>query len=618
MAIYKNKDIETNINERGAELGNINVNFYTEDNGTASIRIKIKNQQGVPINFNNTDILPRLDIYAQDGSIFTNEPVDIVLPEQGLIQYKVSDYVIRHEGKMDCKLFLENGTESVHVANFYFVIKDSGITGAIGKEIRVEVLEDMVRNVMTENAMGLLDDTYKEKLDNDLKDYLVENKEVFQGVQGDIGPRGIQGVRGRDAEKAPVLPIIVNTPSLFNWKNHPLKDRIISDGKGEFDVRFDVSQYKLTGGKSYYIDAINGNNANDGLTLTKAIKDVRVVAPKLNDNDTLYFSKGDYLRNNGVLFPAGFNKSINMIALDDDVNLIAADEPNWIKTTSTENVYEVTRSAVKRVINLNNIFENTPQEFKLVNSIEQVNETPYSFYTDNVKVYINCNGVPNKRIIPLLETSLLNITNPSGNFYIENINFYGGQRPLRFVLNNSNNVFLYKVNMQFACQISGNGLEIVGGNTIISQKCIANNNQMDGFNYHIGADGSKPNMIEIDCIGLDNGYEKGTAGDKSNNGSTLHDGLKGIRVNGIYGRNDGGNVADVNEGTQSWNLGCVEFESYQNRGYQASDGSQMFLDSCIGYGSANSIHSTYQSNKIYIRMGQYQNKLISAGEEIKY
>lgn len=151
MAIYKNKDIVTNINERGVELGNINVNFYTEDNGTASIRIKIRNQQGVPINFNNTDMQPRLDLYAKDGSIFTNESVDIVLPEQGLIQYKVPDYVIRHEGKMDCKLFLENGTESVHVANFYFVIKDSGVTGAVGKEIRIEVLEDMVGKVMLDN-----------------------------------------------------------------------------------------------------------------------------------------------------------------------------------------------------------------------------------------------------------------------------------------------------------------------------------------------------------------------------------------------------------------------------------------------------------------------------------
>src|SRR5699024_7128707 len=180
MAIYKNKDITTNINERGVDLGDINVNFYTEDNGTASIRIKIKNQQGMPINFNNTDMLPRLDLYDKDGSIFTNEPVAIVFPEQGLIQYKLSDYVIKHEGKIDCKLFLDNGTESVHVANFYFVIKDSGVTGAIGKEIKVDILQDMVRDVMSENAMGLLDDEYKDKINQDVVEYISSNPELYK------------------------------------------------------------------------------------------------------------------------------------------------------------------------------------------------------------------------------------------------------------------------------------------------------------------------------------------------------------------------------------------------------------------------------------------------------
>ena len=196
MAIYKNKDIQANINERGVELGNINVNFYTEDNGTASIRIKIRNQQGIPINFNNTDMQPRLDLYAKDGSIFTNEPVDIILPEQGLIQYKVPDYVIRHEGKMDCKLFLENGTESVHVANFYFVIKDSGVTGSVGKEIKVDILQDMVRNVMVESAMGLLDDEYKDKINQDVVEYISSNPDKYKGPKGDKGEQGPQGPRG--------------------------------------------------------------------------------------------------------------------------------------------------------------------------------------------------------------------------------------------------------------------------------------------------------------------------------------------------------------------------------------------------------------------------------------
>src|SRR5699024_11928837 len=52
---------------------------------------------------------------------------------------------------MDCKLFLVNKNESVHVANFYFIIKDSGITGAIGKEIHLDILDDKVKKVILDN-----------------------------------------------------------------------------------------------------------------------------------------------------------------------------------------------------------------------------------------------------------------------------------------------------------------------------------------------------------------------------------------------------------------------------------------------------------------------------------
>src|SRR5699024_656318 len=105
----------------------------------------------------------------------------------------------RHEGKIDCKLFLDNGTESVHVANFYFVIKDSGITGTIGKEIKVDILQDMVRDVMSENAMGLLDDEYKDKINQDVVEYISSNPDKYKGPKGDkgeIGPQGQRGLKG--------------------------------------------------------------------------------------------------------------------------------------------------------------------------------------------------------------------------------------------------------------------------------------------------------------------------------------------------------------------------------------------------------------------------------------
>src|SRR5699024_9323365 len=84
----------------------------------------------------------------------------------------------------------------VHVANFYFVIKDSGITGTIGKEIKVDILQDMVRDVMSENAMGLLDDEYKDKINQDVVEYISSNTELYKGPKGDKGDQGPQGSCG--------------------------------------------------------------------------------------------------------------------------------------------------------------------------------------------------------------------------------------------------------------------------------------------------------------------------------------------------------------------------------------------------------------------------------------
>lgn len=151
MTIFKNKDVQANINNKSVDLGNIGANFYTEDDNTSSIRINI-NWNGQPVNLNTIDMKPRLDLFLQDKSIFLNEPVDIVLPESGLIQYIIPTKIIKHIGKVDAKLFLESKERSVHVANFNFNILDSGIEGAISKEIKVELLEDMVEKVILNNV----------------------------------------------------------------------------------------------------------------------------------------------------------------------------------------------------------------------------------------------------------------------------------------------------------------------------------------------------------------------------------------------------------------------------------------------------------------------------------
>ena len=183
MTINKNTDLEFSLQQK-TEKGGVYTNFYTGDKGSASIRIRLSSNESY-LDLTKIDLKPVLFLFHEDGSIFEIRDFINVMPDKGLIQYNLSDNVIAHAGKVKAKLFLKNTKQSVHVANFTFDIKDSGIEGAVEKEISVNILEDMVRNVMTDNAMGLLDDEYKQKLDGDLKGYLVENKEMFKGERGE-------------------------------------------------------------------------------------------------------------------------------------------------------------------------------------------------------------------------------------------------------------------------------------------------------------------------------------------------------------------------------------------------------------------------------------------------
>ncbi|WP_282579063.1 BppU family phage baseplate upper protein [Mammaliicoccus sciuri] len=200
MAIYKNKDIEVNINEQGAEYGNIGANFYTEDKSTTSVRIKVKHHNQ-PLNLDKTNLRPKLDLFLSDGSIFIDEKLETVIGTEGLIQYKVSDQVIKHVGKVDAKLFLVNETISIHVANFNFNINDSGITEKVDKEITVNLVDDSVRRIIQENAIELLGEGFKDEVSIELQNYVTSNTELFKGPKGDNGEQGLRGIQGPKGDK---------------------------------------------------------------------------------------------------------------------------------------------------------------------------------------------------------------------------------------------------------------------------------------------------------------------------------------------------------------------------------------------------------------------------------
>ena len=178
MAIYKNKDIITNIESEKLSINNPDTYFYTEDKGSVALRIFI-NHRNTAFNLDNTNLTPVLDLFHTDGSIWLDEPLEVIMSDKGLLQYNIPDNVISHAGQIKAKLFLRNTEQSVHVANFTFDIRDSGIEGAIEKEISVNLVDDAVRRIIEANP-----DSFKGKDadPNDVKDLLIPYTEdrVFE------------------------------------------------------------------------------------------------------------------------------------------------------------------------------------------------------------------------------------------------------------------------------------------------------------------------------------------------------------------------------------------------------------------------------------------------------
>ncbi|MEY8599889.1 BppU family phage baseplate upper protein [Staphylococcus shinii] len=183
MRIYKNKDITTNIDTEKMSINNSDTYFYTEDKGSAALRIFI-NHRNTAFNLDNTNLKPVLDLFHTDGSIWLDEPLEVIMSDKGILQYNIPNNVIAHAGQIKAKLFLRNAEQSVHVANFTFDIKDSGIEGAVAKEISVNIVDDAVRRIVKENAIEILSDEYKEKINQDVVGYIASNPDKYKGKDG--------------------------------------------------------------------------------------------------------------------------------------------------------------------------------------------------------------------------------------------------------------------------------------------------------------------------------------------------------------------------------------------------------------------------------------------------
>ena len=189
MRVWKNQDYILETNNSNVKTGKEPSKFYTEDKNSASIRLFV-NWHDKPVDFSNTNLKPVLDLFHSDGSIWLDEELNIVIAEEGIVQYKIPENVITHAGTIKAKLFLKDDKQSVHVANFSFNITSSGVEGAISKEININLVEDTVKKIMNESPELFKGEKGDKLTFNDL------TPEEKEGLKGDPGIQGEQGEKG--------------------------------------------------------------------------------------------------------------------------------------------------------------------------------------------------------------------------------------------------------------------------------------------------------------------------------------------------------------------------------------------------------------------------------------
>lgn len=406
----------------------------------------------------------------------------------------------------------------------------------------------------------------------------------------------------------------IDAPVGYKWRNHPLKDKLFYNEKEDefivtdFDMtEFDPHKYNENA-VTYYVDPINGNNSNDGLTKETALRDGYSAITKSDVDIIIILNNGG--RKDAFKSDLTVDRDITIKA-DTPGILVSTHEKNedlgWTKTTDRTNTYETSMHSGEQT----SVFDSSYiddygdyRELKEQSTVEDVdaNAGSYAIVDDFLYVHLHDSRPPDDKLKVFLDTGGLRISSSSrSKIYIEGIHFEGGRA---LSLTGFSEVYLNNIKSKYASNSMNGGLQSLNNDLVISNESEIARNIKDGFNYHSN-DRIETKAIEINCIGRHNG----SSGD-TDNGSTMHDGGKIIRINGAYFKNKGPNVADVNDNMQSWNLGTVAHASTatmeeQNTDFMASNGSaEMWLDKCVGYGSVNSVNAKVAEAKIYKRDGK--------------
>jgi hypothetical protein len=220
-------------------------------------------------------------------------------------------------------------------------------------------------------------------------------------------------------------------------------------------------------------------------------------------------------------------------------------------------------------------------------SIANVEANPGSSHYASNTVYIHTLDSREPDADIDVYSSTINGQFRGANLWIEHCEFLGGQYAFRSFTSAAIEMKCYFNHCKFLYNLQAAGsCQFDDATEAILLECEASNNSVDGFKYQSLGGVYRVNYAEINCVGYNNGIQTVT---NVANGSSAHDGCKGVRINSTYTGSRGRPIHDITN-SQSWLLGCSSGPSSNlasagsrsafAAGTGAGDAAKMWLDGC--------------------------------------
>lgn len=401
---------------------------------------------------------------------------------------------------------------------------------------------------------------------------------------------------------------------------------------GAYSTDFDITSIAPAVTVTYYVDPVNGSDANGGTTPEDPLKSLSVALAKADVDGVEFISAADVIMRSTVAWSgANVARSVrvrNQTGFRVISAFASATLPVFTAHATYPNVYQSTTTAPTQMVDTNIktapvnprpglSVTDVPTEFLTMTNVasaELVRDTAGSWHHNGTVLYVhladNRTAIGDGKLIKCLSGVNGRAGGTNGTVvYIDGIDFVGGASSFNYATGTAGHTgTLATRNCTFqASNTTGNGCTIVGKIAVFHDHSACYASGLDSFSYHaFGSDGTdsvnSPTFLENGCVSKGSGTT-GSAG-ASDNASTAHEGAEGVRLNCVYVNSDDRVLVDINF-AKTWNLNCAVGPSVKTGAGSelvvTQNSAQMCMDGCWVAEGDSSRFSPGTGSTIYYR-----------------